>query len=200
MDLGGGTANNAETHLYWLITQMKQDITIAVGTIMGGGVELPKEIIDKYTAILRSNIDFNKHLLPQQMLELLNEMLSLSQVAGLEQRRFNRVKGIRNRFYVNYTLRLNSLTQNEGRAVSQSSYFSLEPTFAEPVSNMQNAYGRVFNNNFRMLHPAPSRIIEPVVFDPTYGPLIAKKPKRGRKTKSANHKSGSNTRRKRSAP
>ena len=46
MDLGGGTAHNAETHLYWLITQMKQDITIAVGTIMGGGVELPKEIID----------------------------------------------------------------------------------------------------------------------------------------------------------
>jgi hypothetical protein len=200
MDLGGGTAHNAETHLYWLISQMKQDITIVIGTIMGGGVELPEDIINRYSAILRANIDFNKHLLPQQMLELLNEILALPQVAELEPRRFNRVKGIRNRFYVNYTLRLNSLTQNEGRAVNQSSHFSLEPTFAEPVTNGQNAFGRVWNSQFRMLHPVPSRIIEPVVFNPTYGPLIAKKLKRGRKTKSANHKSGSNTRRKRSAP
>ena len=201
MDIGGGTAKNAETQLYRLISQMKQDITIAVGTIMGGGVELPEDIINRYSAILRANIHFNKHVLPQQIHKLLSEILALPEVVALEPRRFNKVKGIRDSFYVNYTLSLNRLTKNEGHAVNSSAHFSLEPTIAEAVTNGHNAWGRVWDNNMTLLQHGQSRLVEPVVFDPTYGPLIANKPKRRRRrTKSANHKSGSNTRRKRSAP
>jgi len=193
----GGRFFNASETLYDIISGMKHHITLSVGIALGGGVQLPPALIDRYSKIIRSNIDYHKEVMPQQMFQLLEEIIAFSQ--DLPKRKLDQLKAIKNRFYAGYTLELSKLTQNEGAAAAPQ--FMVEPTIAEPVTNGMNAYGRVWNRHFRILHPVPSRVIEPVPYDPTYGPLVQKRSKSRRRTKSAGHVSRSkNSRRKRSAP
>jgi hypothetical protein len=197
-----GRFNETQLNLYWLISLMKEQITIAVGTVLGGGIELPPEIIDEYARILRANIDFNKAVLPQQIFKLLSNIITFSQESGLDERRLERVKIVKHKFYAEYSLTHSKFTQNEGRAEKASlHHFNLGPsglTYAEPVTNRTNGV-HVYGNNMQLLPHAWARVVEPVVFDPTFGPLIKKKHKKTRNTKSANHKSQSKTPKRRSA-
>jgi hypothetical protein len=186
-----GRFNETQLNLYWLISLMKEQITIVVGTVLGGGIELPQEIIDEYARILRAKIDFNKAVLPQQIFKLLSNIIAFSQEAGLDERRLERVKIVKHKFYAEYSLTHSKFTQNEGHAEKTSlQHFNLGPsglTYAEPVGNRTNGV-HVFDNHMRLLPHAWARVVEPVVFDPTFGPLIKKKSKSRRRTKSANHK------------
>ena len=193
----GGRFYNASETLYDIISDMKRQITLSVGIALGGGVQLPPDLIDRYSQIIGAKIDYHKEVMPQRMFQLLEEIIALSR--DLPKRKLDQLKAIKNKFYARYTLELSKFTQNEGAAAAPQ--FMVEPTIAEPVTNGQNAFGRVWNSQFRMLHPVPSRLIQPVQYDPTYGPLSPKRSKSRRRTKSAGHVSKSrNSRRKRSAP
>lgn len=96
-------------------------------------------LIDRYSNLIRSNIDYHKEVVPQQMFQLLEDIIALSQ--DLPKRKLDQLKAIKNRFYAGYTLELSKLTQNEGAAAAPQ--FMVEPTIAEPVTNGMNAYGRV---------------------------------------------------------
>jgi hypothetical protein len=189
----GGRFFNASETLYDIISSMKHHITMSVGIALGGGVQLPPALIDRYSNIIRSNIEYHKEVMPQRMFQLLEEIIALSQRAGLPKRKLDQLRAIKNRFYAGYTLELSKLTQNEGHAAAPQ--FMVEPTIAEPGLGIMNAI------NMEYLPHPPARIIHPVQYDPTYGPLVTKKSKSRRRTKSAGHVSKTrNSRRKRSAP
>lgn len=187
----GGRFFNASETLYDIISSMKHHITMSVGIALGGGVQLPPDLIDRYSNIIRSNIDYHKEVMPQRMFQLLEEIIALSQ--DLPKRKLDQLKSIKNRFYAGYTLELSKFTRNEGRAAAPQ--FMVEPTIAQPGVGIMNAI------NMEYLPHPPTRLIQPVPYDPTYGPLVRSRSKSRRRTKSAGHVSRSkNSRRKRSAP
>ena len=187
----GGRFYNASETLYDIISDMKRQITLSVGIALGGGVQLPPDLIDRYSQIIGAKIDYHKEVMPQRMFQLLEEIIALSR--DLPKRKLDQLKAIKNRFYAGYTLELSKFTQNEGAAAAPQ--FMVEPTIAQPGLGIMN------NINMAYLPHPPARLIHPVQYDPTYGPLSPKRSKSRRRTKSAGHVSRSkNSRRKRSAP
>ena len=203
-----------EENLYLIISKMKQEITLVVGTVMGGGVELPPAIIDRYAHILGSDIQSHKSIIPQEIFNLLNDILALPQMATLTPRKIQTVKRIRDRFYVNYTLTQSKTTRFEARAEEIGlAPFNLGPTditmtLAEPITGnliqrhpTNETQNRFFANmtSMRLLPQAQTRVIPLLNVNPTFGPLTTKKSKKTRRTKSANHKSKTKTPKRRSA-
>lgn len=199
-----------QERLYSIISDMKKELTMIVGTVMGGGIELPQGIIDRYAHILGARIEYHQAILPQEIFELLSDILKLHQISELSEVRLNRIKSIRRKFYTHYSLGQSKLIQHEAHAENISTSIGMNNMpIGQQVSefhiqrNPHNpALNRFFNNNFRPLLHAESRVIPETNyrhFPQAYGPLINKKSKSRRRTKSANHKSKSKTPKRRSA-
>ena len=56
----GGRFYNASETLYDIISDMKRQITLSVGIALGGGVQLPPDLIDRYSQIIGAKIDYHK--------------------------------------------------------------------------------------------------------------------------------------------
>jgi hypothetical protein len=188
-----------EEELYSIISVMKEAITMIVGTVLGAGIELPRSIIDRYAHILGASILQHKSILPQEIFNLLNDILKLPQISELSKGRLDKIKSIQHRFYTKYSLAQSKHTQFEGRAEKTGlAPFNIGPaamtmTVAEPSRGIMNLI------NMAHLPQAQAREIPVLNVNPTYAPLVNKKSKSRRRTKSANHKSKSKTPRRRSA-
>ena len=202
------------TKLYWTVSGMKESLTYVVGTVLGSGIELPLDIIDRYAHILGAKIDYHQESLPREIFELLNDILKLPQIFELTKPKLDKIKSIQHKFYTKYSLTQSKFTQNEqlaektGLAPFNLGHAAMTMTVAEPIiSNLVQRHetnegqNRFFSNmtTMRVLPKAQSRVINQVPLEPSYGPLI-KKSKTRRRRKSANHKSKTkSTRRHRSA-